>query len=37
MLYVSAVAKSGGCSMVGKDSSRCGAEVEEAFVDRLVL
>jgi len=35
MLYVSAVAR--GCSIVGKDSSRGGAEVaKETFVDRLV-
>ena len=36
ILCVLAVAKGGGYSMVGKDLSRSGIEVEETFVDRLV-
>jgi hypothetical protein len=36
ILCVLAVAKGGGCSMVGKDLSKSGVEVEETFADRLV-
>ena len=36
MLYVSATARGCSCSIIRKDSSKGGIEVEEMFVDRLV-
>ena len=36
ILYVLAIAKGGGYSIVKKDSSKSGVNVEKAFVDKLV-